>query len=57
MSTENIDVSQISSENIRTSLVKFLKEYVKSQNIKVCIERGSEKGKQKVILLVEKVDT
>lgn len=44
MSTENIDVSQISSENIRASLVKFIEKYVKSQNIKVCIERGSKKG-------------
>lgn len=44
MSVENIDVSQISSENIRASLVKFIEKYVKSQNIKVCVERGSKRG-------------
>lgn len=46
MSTQNIDISQISSENIRASLVKFIEKYVKSQNIKVYIEHGSKKGKK-----------
>lgn len=42
---DGLSIDEISGERIKTGLIEAVKKRLKSDNVKLCIEHGSKKGK------------